>query len=64
MNADNPAYTETCPRCQGEIKVLYAARGVWSCSKCKIKITQSREEGIKKIEPLMTFSVPEWSSNL
>lgn len=62
MNIENSAYTETCPRCQGEIKVLYDW-GVWSCSKCKIKITQSREEGITKIEPLMTFSVslPDWS---
>jgi ribosomal protein L37AE/L43A len=56
MPEQNSAYTEVCPRCQGEIKILYSW-GVWSCSDCKIKITQTREEGIAKIEPLAVFCI-------
>lgn len=52
----NQSFTEVCPQCQGEIKLLYK-HGVWSCSTCKIKIAQTREEGITRIEPLMTFSI-------
>jgi len=56
MPDDIPAYTEICPQCKGEIKILYSW-GVWSCSTCKIKITQSREGGITRIEPLAIFRI-------
>jgi ribosomal protein L37AE/L43A len=56
MSEQTPAYTEVCPRCQGEIKILYSW-GVWSCAHCKIKITQSKEAGITKVEPLMVFGI-------
>ena len=52
----NQTFTEVCPQCQGEIKVLYTW-GVWSCSVCKIKIAQTREGGITRIEPVMSFSI-------
>ena len=52
----NEPFTEACPECKGNLAMLYK-HGVWSCSSCKIKIRQSREEGIVSIEPLMTFSV-------
>jgi ribosomal protein L37AE/L43A len=52
----NQPFTEVCPQCRGEIKLLYK-HSVWSCSACSIKIAQTREGGITRIEPLMTFSV-------
>jgi ribosomal protein L37AE/L43A len=49
-------YTEVCPQCGGEIEILYSW-GVWSCSKCRIKIHQKRGQGIIKIEPLASFRI-------
>jgi ribosomal protein L37AE/L43A len=51
-----PPYSETCPQCKGEITLLYTW-GVWSCDTCKIKISQTKEEGIAKIEPLAVFRI-------
>lgn len=52
----NPPYSSVCPQCKGPIELLYSW-GVWCCSACKIKIAQSREEGITRIEPLAVFGI-------
>jgi ribosomal protein L37AE/L43A len=52
----NQPYTEICPQCKGPIKVLYTW-GVWACPKCNIKIAQTREEGITRIEPMLKFGI-------
>lgn len=52
----NQPFTEVCPECKGPIKLLYK-HGVWGCSACKIKIAQTREGGISRIEPMLTFSI-------
>ena len=56
MNEQRQPYTEICPQCKGEIKILYSW-GVWCCSVCKIKIHQRKMEGILKIEPLAFFRI-------
>jgi ribosomal protein L37AE/L43A len=61
MSEQKQPYTEKCPQCQGEIELLYTW-GVWCCDTCKIKITQTREEGVAKIEPLMVFRVDPMES--
>lgn len=52
----NEPFTEVCPQCKGPIKILYNW-GVWCCSACKIKIAQTREQGITRIEPLLKFGI-------
>ena|ERR1041385_1798580 len=49
-------YSDVCPQCKGEIRVLYSW-GIWACSTCKIKISQTKERGITKIEPLAVFRI-------
>lgn len=52
----NQPYTEVCPQCSGPIKVLYK-HGIWCCSACSIKIAQTREAGITRIEPMLSFRI-------